>query len=114
MKRALAVGATAFLTACASLTETFSSKQAAYGCQTADVVTTAVALQVGFVEANPVVDWIIGSVGFVGLAVIKIGIVGTYMAYLRKKNGPHWVLAAANGTTCAIAAHNLLLIMVAQ
>jgi hypothetical protein len=77
-----------------------------------DVLTTAVGLSAGAVEANPTGQLILGETGLVGLAAAKIAILGgAYLAYRRvpwpQRAGIPAGLAFVGG---AITAHNYVLL----
>jgi hypothetical protein len=75
-------------------------------CKTADVITTAVALNSGnFVEANPLLKGLIGPHNIFPLVAISVAM---YLI-IKHFNEPKLTLAA-NAITCGVAAHNLILL----
>jgi uncharacterized membrane protein len=89
-----------------SACSTMATKEASYTCQTADVVSTAIALgKVGTMEANPIVAGLLNSVGWPGLLAIKLGV-----AWLLNRDAvSDDARAGVNTVTCAVALHNLVL-----
>ena len=85
---------------------TLASPQASIGCQAADVATTAIALHAGALEANPIVNGLLSSVGWPGFIAIKALMAWALIA--NEKKAPA-VVATVNTATCAVAVHNLLL-----
>lgn len=84
---------------------TLASKEATVICQTADTVSTIVAIKGGAVEANPVMAKIIAKAGFAGLIGFKVLLVYLILTYGDRLGETG--LAAVNVATCAAAANNI-------
>ena len=84
---------------------TLSSPEAVVGCQAADAVSTAVALDAGLVEANPLMAAVIDSLGIPGLFIAK-GLIALALLHVHNDT----VVGVATGATCAVAVHNFLII----
>jgi hypothetical protein len=82
-----------------------ASKEAVVGCQTADTVTTLHGLSLGAQEANPIVAWIMEKSGTPGFIAVKAGVTLLVLYHYPAISAD--LLAAANGITCAAAAHNM-------
>ena len=74
----------------------------------ADVITTIVGLQVGYVESNPLLHVVIGVAGFTGLAIAKAGYVAAALWVYRIVDYGEWaVLAVAVVIEFAVVGINL-------
>ena len=82
-----------------------ASKEASVGCQTADAVSTFVAIKGGAVEANPIVAGVIDSFGWGGFFLLKAGI--AYLLVQYHDSMPQGVRAGINGVTCGAAINNV-------
>jgi hypothetical protein len=79
------------------------SKEATIGCQSADTITTIIALHSGAVEANPLMAGVISALGIPGLILVKLGLI----LLLNRDDVPQEARVAANVITCGVAVHNL-------
>jgi hypothetical protein len=79
-------------------------------CKTVDIASTAYLLEHGLVtESNPIVAWSLRIGGWAPLVFASIGIYWA-MEKFKDEPGAKPATAIANGVTCGVAAHNLLLI----
>ena len=63
----------------------------------ADILLTATVLQLGGVEGNPVVRYLLAEVGVVGAAVIKMFVVGMAAYLFVKLKQRFWLIASVVG-----------------
>lgn len=78
-----------------------ATKEAAIGCQVADVSTTAIGLTLGFKEAG-----LLASVGLPGIVAAK----GLLLWWMVKNDPPKEAVTAVAVIGCAAAARNLMVI----
>ena len=94
-----------FLSGCSLL----ASREATVACQTADTVTTVVALKSASAhEANPIMAGVIKNLGLPGFVLVKALILWAMLAYHDNIN--ETARAAINVATCGVAASNVAVI----
>jgi len=93
--------ALALLAGCAVL----ETKGAVVGCQAADSATTLHAVSLGAQEANPVVRWLLDTLGPGGFIAAKVSVTLLLLHHYPELSSN--LVVFVNGVTCAVAAHNL-------
>lgn len=78
-------------------------------CATIDLVSTHVALEAGFVEANPIVASILGSGGWPLLIAVNVGIIWLLYKY-RDKEEIKTATGIGSVVRCAAGLNNVLLL----
>lgn len=92
-----------------TLEEVATSPETFAVCKTVDIASTAYLLGHGFTEANPLVAWSLRIGGYLPLILVSAGIYWV-MDQHRGERDAAAPMIVANGVTCGVAAHNLLLI----
>ena len=97
-------------TAIEQVRDALAAPETALLCQTADAVTTTIALERGAVEKNPIMGKIITKFGYFGMFAVKAAIVYYAFHHFNKTSETERVIMAGlNGVTCAVAANNAAL-----
>ena len=80
-------------------------------CSAADVGSTIVALESGLVEANPIMNAVIGSGDYPLLIAVNAVVIWLIYRYHKKeKEASEFPIAAGSILRCGAAVHNVLLI----
>lgn len=90
-----------------------TSPKAAMACHVADGLTTAIAINSGFVEANPFMAPIISAVGPWGFLALKIGLgYVIYRAFAKEPDteGRQWAIGVHNLVICGAAVNNAVVL----
>ena len=90
-----------------------TSPESAMACHVADGLTTAIAIQGGAVEANPLMAPVVSALGPWGFFAFKIGI--GYLAYrlfrdVEDTESRQWAIGVHNLVICGAAVNNAVVI----